>query len=134
MAFHSPIADILAVQTRQSRIHLEQDPDHPERVRVRNVPAIEAAGDIASRSPIHARMQANSVGRATSRKRRPDLLRAPAPGAELSILFTLVTLDVHGSGCTQNDPRADFASRAIAPRRWLHDRDEHECERRDRRG
>eukprot|EP00873_Tetraselmis_striata_P025424 jgi/Tetstr1/445688/TSEL_003492.t1 len=120
------------------RIHLlEQHPEHPECLRVRNVRAIEPGEIAPRRAPFHNRMHANNVGRAKTRKRRPELLRAPAPGEEQAVLFTLVTLDAHGSGwlglkTTQNDPRTDSASRAVSQLRRLHDRRDLQLERRER--
>eukprot|EP00873_Tetraselmis_striata_P007875 jgi/Tetstr1/428139/TSEL_018191.t1 len=61
VAFQSHIAVILAVQTRRIRIHLERDPDHPECLRVRNVPTIEPE-ERAQRALIHNRSHANNVG------------------------------------------------------------------------
>lgn len=65
-AFESPIYRChLAVQTRHTRIHMEHDPNIPDCLRVRNVPAIEP-GETAHRAPVHPRMQANSARHASS--------------------------------------------------------------------
>lgn len=72
VAFESPTAVILALQTRNIWIHLEQDSNGPDSLRVRNVPAIEpGGGNRAARAGLPVCMPANLVGRARTRKRRP---------------------------------------------------------------